>query len=127
MQSVKMLKTQSLLQEVLSTALSELNNPLINNLCVSRVECKKGKQHAKVFIESSGIEKDKREEILRALNKAKGILAQYTLSATSWFKCPEFSFVLDDSLSEAQSLEAIFAKIYAQSDCKNPKATAKEQ
>lgn len=118
MQSIKVLKTQSLLQEVLSTALSELNNPLINSLCISKVECKKGKQHAKVFIESSGIEESQRQEILRALHKARGILAQYTLSATSWFKCPEFSFAFDDSLRQAQSLEAIFAKIHAQHSTK---------
>lgn len=119
MQTVKMLKTQSLLQEVLSSALSELNNPLINSLCISKVECKKGKHHAKIFIESSGIEEDKRQEILRALHKARGILAQYTLSATSWFKCPELSFTFDDSLNEAQNLEAIFAKIHAQKSQKS--------
>ncbi|WP_394959292.1 30S ribosome-binding factor RbfA [uncultured Helicobacter sp.] len=109
--NIKIQKTQALLQEILTTALSELNDPLLRPLSVTRVLCSKGKYHAKVFIESSTIDKEQQAKILSHLNRAKSILREYVLSASGWFKCPDFSFVLDDELSTSKSLDALFEQI----------------
>ena len=109
--TIKIQKTQALLQEVLTTALSELHDPLLHSLSVTKVLCSKGKYHAKVFIESSGLDKDQQNKILTHLNRAKSILREYVLSATGWFKCPDFSFVFDDELNTSKSLDALFEQI----------------
>ncbi|RDU56411.1 30S ribosome-binding factor RbfA [Helicobacter sp. MIT 00-7814] len=111
MNEIKLQKTQALLQEVLNLALSELANPKLNALSITRVLCSSGKYHAKVFIESSDIAQSERAGILSALKKASPMLREYALSATSWFKCPELSFYFDDSMRESGNLDAIFAQI----------------
>lgn len=109
--NIKIEKTQALLEEVLTTALSELDDPLLRSLSFTRVLCSRGKYHAKVFIESSAINKEQRPKILSHLNKAKSLLREYVLSATGWFRSPDFSFVFDDELRASQNLNAIFEQI----------------
>lgn len=109
--NIKQQRTQSLLQEVLSQALAQLSNPLLNSLTITSVKCSRGKQSAEVFIEATGIGQNERKAILSQLNKAQGILREYVLSSTQWFKSPSFIFKFDDSLSHARSLDCIFAQI----------------
>lgn len=112
--TIKIQKTQALLQEVLTTALSGLNDPLLHSLNITKVICSKGKYHAKVFIESSSLDTKQRNKTLAHLNKAKPLLREYVLSTTEWFKCPNFSFVFDDELTASQNLDALFEQIKKQ-------------
>ncbi|WP_394908245.1 30S ribosome-binding factor RbfA [uncultured Helicobacter sp.] len=112
--TIKIQKTQALLQEVLTTALSELDDPLLHSLSVTRVLCSRGKYHAKVFIESSTFDDQEKSQILAHLNRAKSLLREYVLSATGWFKSPDFSFVFDDELSTSKNLDALFEQIKKQ-------------
>lgn len=111
MQNIKLERSQSLLLELVSEALSTLSNPNLNSLSITQVQCSKGKYHAEVFIESSGFSQEEKAQVLRELKKAEGILREYVLSASGWFKCPKFSFRFDESLSHANNLDKIFAKI----------------
>lgn len=111
MKDIKIQKTQAFLEEILALALSNLSNPKLNCLSITHIECSRGKQHAKVFIESSAIPQEERSHILSQLKKATPILKEYTLSATSWFKCPDLSFCFDDGLRAQSNLEAIFKQI----------------
>lgn len=111
MQNIKLERSQSLLLELVSEALSTLSNPNLNSLSITQVQCSKGKYHAEVFIESSGFSQEEKAQVLRELKKAEGILREYVLSASGWFKCPKFSFRFDESLSHANHLDKIFAKI----------------
>lgn len=109
--SIKLKRSQSLLKELLSEALSSLNNPILQTLSVTDVVCSKGKYHADVFIESSDLSSQERSIILKDLKKAEGILREYILHSSGWFKCPKMTFKFDDTLQSSHSLDQLFEKI----------------
>lgn len=111
MNDVKLQRSQALLLELTSEALSMLANPALNSLSVTQVLCSRGKYNAEVFIESSDLSLEEKSEILRELKKAEGILREHILSSSGWFKCPKLTFKFDDSLKSANSLDKIFAQI----------------
>lgn len=111
MSEIKLQRSQALLLELLSEALSTLSNPALNSLSVTQVICSRGKYNAEVFIESSDFANEEKSFILRELKKAEGILREHILSSSGWFKCPKFTFKFDDSLKNANSLDKIFAQI----------------
>lgn len=109
--NIKQQRTQSLLQEVLSEALSQLQDTQINTLTITDVKCSKGKQSAEVYIEGTDLSPNERRVILERLKKAQGILKEYVLSSTQWFRSPNLSFKFDDTLRSANNLDSIFAKL----------------
>ncbi|HIY44311.1 30S ribosome-binding factor RbfA [uncultured Helicobacter sp.] len=111
MSEVKLQRSQALLLELVSEALSMLSNPLLNSLSITQVICSRGKYNAEVFIESSDFLPQEKAEILKELKKAEGILREHILSSSGWFKCPKLTFKFDDSLKSANSLDKIFAQI----------------
>lgn len=111
MSDIKLQRSQALLLELVSEALSMLSNPLLNSLSITQVICSHGKYNAEVFVESSDFSAQEKSEILRELKKAEGILREHILSSSGWFKCPKLSFKFDDSLKSANSLDKIFAQI----------------
>lgn len=108
---IKLQRTQSLLRELISEALSSLGNPTLNALNITSVVCSRGKHHAEVFIESSDLSAQDRGLILKELKRAEGVLREYVLSASGWFKCPKMTFKFDETLKSAQSLDQLFATI----------------
>lgn len=111
MSDIKLQRSQALLLELVSEALSMLSNPLLNSLSITQVLCSRGKYNAEVFVESSDLSAQEKSEILRELKKAEGILREHILSSSGWFKCPKLTFKFDDSLKSANSLDKIFAQI----------------
>ena len=109
--NIKHQRVESLLQEVLSEALSQLSDTQINSLSITGVKCSKGKQSAEVFIEATDIAQNERKLILHKLNKAQGILKEYVLSSTQWFRAPLYLFSFDDTLQNANTLDSIFAQL----------------
>ncbi|WP_334097553.1 30S ribosome-binding factor RbfA, partial [Helicobacter typhlonius] len=117
--NIKQQRTESMLQEILSGALSQLNDTQINSLSITDVKCSKGKQSAEVFIEATDISPNERKLIVQKLNKAQGILKDYILSSTQWFRAPNLRFSFDDSLKNANTLDSIFAQIAKEKSSKN--------
>lgn len=113
--NIRQQRLESILREVLSEALSQLNDSQINILSVTDVKCSRGKQSAEVYIEGTDISTQERKEILIQLKKAQGILREYVLNATQWFRCPSLSFRFDDTLKSVNNLDSIFAKIAQES------------
>lgn len=111
MSDIKLQRSQALLLELVSEALSMLSNPLLNSLSITQVICSRGKYNAEVFVESSDFSAQEKSEILRELKKAERILREHILSSSGWFKCPKLTFKFDDSLKSANSLDKIFAQI----------------
>ena len=109
--SIHLERTQSLLKELLIESLSQLQDSRINSINIVGVRCSKGKYNAQVYIQTNINNDSDKKEIVRSLNKAQGILKEYILNASGWFKCPNLQFIFDDSLQEAQNLEQIFKKI----------------
>ena len=81
--NIKQQRLESLLQEILSEALSQLNDAQINTLSITGVKCSKGKQSAEVYIEGTDIPPQERKVILTRLHKAQGILKEYVLTCST--------------------------------------------
>ncbi len=98
-------RLESNLLELLQEALAGLNDSELNSLSVTKVECSKGKHYAFVFVLSQD------HKILSKLKKAEGLIRQFVLQASGWFKCPKLSFVSDNSLEKQLRLDALFNEI----------------
>ena len=108
MKSVNIQRTESLLMELVPEALSELSDSRINSLAITAVDCKHGKYDATVYFDGSDFDKNEIKEIISSLNKANGRIKSYVLAATSWYKCPNFKFVNDDSLDKIKHMDKLF-------------------
>lgn len=104
-------RRESFLKEILNEALGNLKDERLNTLEVTRVECSKGKHDAKVFVESSDKDKTEKENIRQAFNRARPLIQDYILNATSWFNAPKLSLEFDESFAIQKRLDAIFTQI----------------
>ena len=111
MKSVNLQRTESLLMELIPEALATLNDTRINNLSVTEVNCKNGKYDALVYYDGTDFTKKEHQVINTLLNKASGQIKTYCLSATGWYKCPDFRFKADDNLEKSLHLESLFDQI----------------
>ena len=109
--SVNLQRTQSLLEELIPEALSSLNDYKIKSLTITEVDCKNGKYDAKVYYDASDYNKIELKEIRVSLRKANGAIKSYILGATSWYKCPNFTFLVDDMVEKRARMEDLFARI----------------
>jgi len=109
--SVNLQRTESLLEELIPEALSSLNDHRIVSLTITEVDCKNGKYDAKVYYDGSDFDKAELKEVRMALRKANGAIKSYILGATSWYKCPDFTFLVDDMMEKRARMEDLFAQI----------------
>ena len=116
--SVNLQRTESLLSELIPEALSSLNDNRITSLTITEVDCKNGKYDAKVYYDGSDYTKDELKEIRQSLRKANGAIKTYVLGATSWYKCPNFTFLIDNMLEKRAKMEDLFAQIATKNDKK---------
>ena len=109
--SINLQRTESLLMELIPEALSELSDERINSVPITGVDCRNGKYDATVYFDGNDFNEEEREIIAKLLTKASGSIKSYCLSATSWYKCPNFKFVHDTSLERSNKIEELFAQI----------------
>lgn len=109
--NVKLLKTQSLLLEVLQEALYSLEDTRLSTLNVIKVECSRGKEFAKVFLDPTPLNADEQKATLKLLKKADNIIHQYLRTSLNWYKTPKLVYEFDDSLEHINRLEDIFKQI----------------
>ena len=114
--SVNLQRTQSLLMELIPEALSSLNDNRIKSLTITDVDCKNGKYDANVYYDGSDYSNEELKEIRTCLRKANGRLKSYILNATSWYKCPDFTFLMDDMMDKRARMEDLFAQISSKSN-----------
>lgn len=108
-------RKEAYLLEILSVSLSNLSDDRLNTLEIMAVKCSKGRHNAKIYVNAYGMDEKEKKEILVAFNKAKHILKEYVLSATSWYSAPNFSLEFDDSLQTQNRLDDIFKQIHSES------------
>ncbi len=113
--SVNLQRTESLLEELIPEALSSLNDHRITSLTITEVDCKNGKYDAKVYYDGSDYDKAELKEIRMSLRKANGAIKTYVLGATSWYKCPNFTFIVDDMMDKRARMEDLFSQISSSS------------
>ncbi|XPV82153.1 MAG: ribosome-binding factor A [Halarcobacter sp.] len=84
-----------------------------NSLPITGVNCKNGKYDAIVYFDGSDFTRIKRYQVKSSalLTKASGRIKSYVLSATGWYKCPNFKFENDKSLEKSKNIEDLFRKI----------------
>ncbi|PAF43338.1 30S ribosome-binding factor RbfA [Helicobacter sp. 11S03491-1] len=109
--SIRLQRTQSVLKEMIQEGLATLNDTRLNSLSILEVRCSKGKYNAEVSIYSDFYTQKEQEQILHHLKKAEGILKEYILQASSWYKCPKLCFYFDKSIEKAKNLDSIFDQI----------------
>ena len=109
--SVNLQRTESLLEELIPEALSSLNDNRISSLTITEVDCKNGKYDAKVYYDGSDFTPAELKEIRVSLRKANGVIKSYILGATSWYKCPDFTFLVDNMMEKRAKMEDLFAQI----------------
>ena len=109
--SINLQRTQSLLEELIPEALSSLNNSKLHGITITEVDCKNGKYDARVYYDGSDHDKIEAKEVRMALRKANGAIKSYILGATSWYKCPNFTFLVDDMMEKRANMENLFAQI----------------
>ncbi len=109
--SVKLLKYESLLTELIGEAVGQLRDERLCGLNVLSVECAKGKDNATVYLDGSDITLSERQEILKQLKISSGFIVKYCLALEDWYKMPKLAFKFDDSLAQKMKLEEIFHKL----------------
>ncbi len=113
--NVKILKAQSLLQEALQEALFALDDARLKSLAITKVECSRGKELARVFLDANSLGDFSAEAALKALKNASGAIRANLQASLSWYKTPQLRFFIDESLENINRLEDIFKKIHAES------------
>jgi len=109
--SVNLQRTESLLMELIPEALGSLEDEVINGLTVTEVDCKNGKYDATVYYDGSDFDNTELKLIRAALRKANGAIKSYILGATGWYKCPNFTFLVDDMMEKRARMDELFAQI----------------
>ncbi|RLA74967.1 MAG: 30S ribosome-binding factor RbfA [Epsilonproteobacteria bacterium] len=111
MKSLNILKAQSLLMELVPEALSQLSDERINSLNILEIDCKNGKYDANVYFDSGSIPKNDINDTIKQLKKANGFIRSYCLSATSWYRCPNFTFKSKNFDENISNINTLFEKI----------------
>ncbi|KAA6226259.1 MULTISPECIES: 30S ribosome-binding factor RbfA [unclassified Campylobacter] len=108
---IKKLRTESILKELIPEALANLDNESLKTLCVTDVECKKGRYDAFVYLDKMFLNEHEQEQILNQLKKAAKTLQNYCMSEQGWYRCPNFHFKFDDRLEYQNHMNELFEKI----------------
>jgi ribosome-binding factor A len=108
---IKIKRTESVLLELVAEAISQLNDARVHEVDVIDVTCSKGRSDCKVYLDPHSYTDAERAFFLTQLKKATPFVANYCMNDQGWFKAPNFTFVFDDQLKIAQSIESIFDKI----------------
>ena len=109
---IKRLRTESVLKELIPEALASLNDAVLRGLCVTEVECKKGRYDAFVYIDKMMLDENEQKEVITKLNKVSRYLQNYCMEAEGWFKSPKFHFKFDDRLEYQNYMDDLFEKMY---------------
>jgi len=109
--SINLQRTQSLLIELISEALSKLNDNRINSLVITEVDCKHGKYDANVYFDGNSLDDNELKIVKQLLSKASGNIKSYCLNVTGWYKCPNFTFINDEHINKKVKMESLFTRI----------------
>lgn len=109
--SVKILRVESVLRELVPEAITTLLDERINNIAVLDVKCSRGKYDAEVFLDPSFTDYEDEKYIIKQLTKAGSYIENYCKQAEGWYRCPKFKFKFDHSLEKQNSIDALFLKI----------------
>lgn len=108
---IKLLRTASVLKELIPQALSTLDDAMLKGLCVTDVECKKGRYDAFVYLDKMMLDECEQAYILSHLKKISPVIENFILETEGWYRSPKLHFVFDDSLEKQNAMDALFAQV----------------
>jgi ribosome-binding factor A len=113
---IKLKRTDSILQELIPEAISQLNDARLHELDVIEVKCAKGRSDAKVYLDPHDYSDEERRLFLKQLRKAGPVIEDYCMKDQGWFRCPKLAFEFDDQLKKSQTIEELFKQISKERD-----------
>ncbi|MBE2984384.1 30S ribosome-binding factor RbfA [Campylobacter sp. RM9344] len=108
---IKRLRTESILKELIPEALATLDDEFLKGLCVTDVECKKGRYDAFVYLDKTGFDEREQNYILGHLKRVSKLLQNHCMAAEGWYRAPNFHFKFDDRLEYQNHMDKLFDKI----------------
>ncbi len=109
--SIKILKVESVLKELVPEAISTLKDEKINNIPVLDIKCSRGKYDAKVYLDPSFVQNNEESYIIKHLSQASSYIENYCKNAEGWYRCPKFKFCFDNFLEKQNNLESLFKQV----------------
>lgn len=108
---IKLKRVDSILQELIPEAFSQLNDSRVREMDVIEVRCSRGKSDAKVYLDPHDYTQEERHEFLKQLKKARPIIEDHCMKDQGWYKCPTLTFIFDDQLEQSKRIEDLFKQI----------------
>jgi ribosome-binding factor A len=116
------------IQKIISGIISgKLNDPRVPFMTtVTAVKMSKDLSHATVFISVFGDERTKKEA-MDAIEHAKGFIRYETVQQINLRVAPELHFKLDNTLDEAERMDALIKKTIAEDEARAKAREAREE
>lgn len=108
---IKLKRTESVLLELVSQALGQMNDKRLHELNILEVKCSRGKSDAVVYMNPYDLTEQKKRDYLKLLRKARPIVETYCLKDQGWYRCPTFTFEFDEQLEKSKNINDLFNKI----------------
>lgn len=107
--SVRVLRAESTLTELIGEAIGALGNEELNALSVVKVESARGLSDATVYILDEGFSDKEKQKMLSGLKKSSSYIARYCTATDAISKMPKLTYRFDDSLEKEKRLEEILS------------------
>ena len=114
---------QKIISGIISGKLNDPRVPLMTT--VTAVKMSKDLSHATVFISVFGDERTKKEA-MDAIEHAKGFIRYETVQQINLRVAPELHFKLDNTLDEAERMDALIKKTIAEDEARAKAREARE-
>ncbi len=109
-EKIKRERTESILKELIPEAISTLADERIIGIGVINVVCSKGRNDARVFLDSEAVLPEEKNTVLKQLSKARAIIEEYCASEQGWFRTPKLTFLFDETYQHERRIEELFKK-----------------
>ncbi|MCI4399964.1 MAG: 30S ribosome-binding factor RbfA [Campylobacteraceae bacterium] len=107
--SIRVLRAESALTELVGEAIGSLGNEMLNSLSVIKVESSRGLSDATVYIMDENFSDSEKQKILSGLKKSSSYIARYCTATDAISKMPKLTYRFDDSLEKERRLEEILS------------------
>lgn len=109
--SIKIERIASLMEKEISMILQrEAKDEILKNVVISFVEVTNDLSFAKVYF--TCFDKDKKDEILKSLDNAKGFIRSELASRIDVRHVPELKFIFDESIEYGMKIEKKIKEIH---------------